>query len=169
MHADRLLPLTVPLFGSQIAPVRWVFWGARALRWAWGGETCFLTTFGRVAIAQRLRNGCAAAQRQLLLSCHISDSNSAGVEQQPASVARIPSGASAHRDDSAQRQTESIDWTPALPLRNNLSNHSSVRPGPAFTPGSSSTPTVHLQTAARNTHQPPSLHRYHHVACCHTL
>lgn len=57
-----------------------------------------------------------------------------------------------------QRVIECIDWTPSCRSRNNLANHVSVRPQPAFTPGSSFTVSVHLQLAPRNTYQPPIPH-----------
>jgi hypothetical protein len=119
----------------------------------------------------RLRNGCAAAQRQLYFSHATSATRLALYSNpaQPVSVARILFGTSAHGGDPAPARIACTDWTPACSSRNKLANHTSIHPRPAFTPGSSSTPSVHLQTAARNTYQPPNPHRYHHVACCHTL
>jgi hypothetical protein len=50
-----------------------------------------------------------------------------------------------------QRVIECIDWTPSCSPRNILTNHVSVRPLPAFPPGSSFTVLDHLQLAPRNT------------------
>jgi hypothetical protein len=86
------------------------------------------------------------------------------------SLAPFLAGASPHGSEpTPQRLPARIDWTPARRSQDYLANHVSVPPQPAITPGSSFTSSGHLQTAARNTYQPPDFHIMDHVASCYTL
>jgi hypothetical protein len=136
--------------------MHWVILGACALR---AGETCFSTTFDS---NPEDTNTAQMPQRQRGSQLHTSDSAcpKRRVRKRSAMCRSCRSFSVLARIEATppQRVIECIDWTPICRSRNTFTNHSSVHPWPAFTPGSSFTTSVHLQLSPRNTCQPPIPH-----------